>query len=183
MNTQPAFNDMQTVKRHFFALRNGVIADTFRRAGSPFRIIFGLNLPQLVEIASKTPHVPDLAERLWSNVTTRESMLLAPMIYPVDEFGIDVARRWVDGVPTPEVADILCHRLLRRTPYATELAKELCGSESEMGRYTGLRLWFNLVAQKPAEALAAAKKELEAPMPLTGPIATSLADEATFLLG
>lgn len=183
MNTQPTFNDMQTVKRHFFALRNGVIADTLRRAGSPFRIIFGLNLPQLVDIASSTPHEAQLAERLWANTTTRESMLLAPMLYPVDEFGIDIARRWINEIPTPEVADILCHRLLRHTPYASELAKELCDSSNEMNRYTGLRIWFNLVARQPSEALAAAKKELEAPSQLTQSIAAALAEEAGFLLG
>ena len=35
-------NEMQIVKRHFFAMRNGIIADTLRRAGSPYHIIFGL---------------------------------------------------------------------------------------------------------------------------------------------
>ena len=47
------FNPLQNIKRRFFALRNGVIADTLRRAGSPFKIIFGLNLPQLAEIAAE----------------------------------------------------------------------------------------------------------------------------------
>lgn len=183
MNTQPAFNDMQTVKRHFFALRNGVISDTLRRAGSPFKIIFGLNLPQLVDIAFVTPHEVTLAERLWANSTTRESMLLAPMLYPVEEFDIDTARSWAGEVPTPEVADILCHRLLRHTSYAPELAEELCNSESDIVRYTGLRLWFNLVAKMPSEALAAAQAELISPSKLTATIAASLAEEARFLLG
>ena len=62
--TETSFNDMQTVKRAFFAMRNGVIADTLRRAGSPFKIIFGLNLPQISEIAARTPHTAGLAERL-----------------------------------------------------------------------------------------------------------------------
>ena len=183
MNTQPAFNDMQTVKRHFFALRNGVIADTLRRAGSPFRFIFGLNLPQLVDIASVSPHESDLAERLWANSTTRESMLLAPMLYPVDEFEIGTARRWSESVTTAEVADILCHRLLRHTPYASEFAKELCESDNDMKRYTGLRLWFNLVSKMPSEALAAARAELASPSPQTASIAAALAEEAGFILG
>lgn len=180
MNTQPTFNDMQTVKRHFFAMRNGVIADTLRRAGSPFRIIFGLNLPQLVDIASVTHHNPELAERLWANASTRESMLLAPMLYPVDEFDIGTARRWIVSIPSTEAADILCHRLLRHTSYAPELAKELCASENEMSRYTGLRLWFNLVAKMPSDALAAARAELKSPSRLTASVAAALADEAGF---
>ena len=89
--TETSFNEMQTVKRHFFAMRNGIIADTLRRAGSPFKIIFGLNLPQLMDIAESTPHSAELATRLWNNSSTRESMLLAPMIYPRDKFDADTA--------------------------------------------------------------------------------------------
>ena len=46
------FNTMQTLKRRFFAMRNGLLADQMRRAGSNFRIIFGLNIIQLNEIAA-----------------------------------------------------------------------------------------------------------------------------------
>ena len=33
------FSRLQQVKRRFFAMRNGVIADTYRKAGSPHHII------------------------------------------------------------------------------------------------------------------------------------------------
>ena len=82
------FNDMQSVKRQFFAYRNGIIADTMRKAGSPFKIIFGLNIPQIKQIASEIGKNKALAAKLWNNTTTRESMLLAPMIYPADELDI-----------------------------------------------------------------------------------------------
>lgn len=45
------FNKMQLLKRRFFAMRNGAVADSLRRQGADYRIIFGLNLPQLVDIA------------------------------------------------------------------------------------------------------------------------------------
>lgn len=171
------YNDMQQVKRRFFAMRNGIIADTLRQAGSPFRIIFGLNLPQIIDIASQTPHTADLAERLWANTTTRESRLLAPMLYPREEFDIDTARRWVSSVETPEVADILCHRLLRHCPFATELAKELSEKTSTpIETYTALRLAFNIVSTAPETALEIARK-LHA-----HPLAQAVADEANFML-
>ena len=53
------YGPMQTVKRRFFAMRNGVIADVLRKGGSPFRTIFGLNLPQIAEIAADTGKLPD----------------------------------------------------------------------------------------------------------------------------
>lgn len=173
---------MQTVKRHFFAMRNGIIADTLRRGGSPFRIIFGLNLPQLVEIAASTPHSAALARRLWENSSTRESMLLAPMIFPQEEFDIDTAIAWAAQIPSPEVADILCHRLLRHLPYSIDLAGTLCTSDDEMKRYTGLRLLFNLVGKYPDEALKYAERELATPPSLTRQIASQLAEEARFYL-
>ena len=95
---------MQTVKRRFFAMRNGVIADTLRSAGLPYKIIFGLNLPQIVEIAGDVPHKRELAEALWANNTTRESMLMAPMLIDPSSFSMEDARRWLDTVPTAEVA-------------------------------------------------------------------------------
>ncbi len=176
------FNEMQTVKRHFFALRNGIVADTYRKAGSKFRIIFGLNLPQIVEISEMTPRSAALAEVLWRNTSTRESMLLAPMIYPREEFTKEQARRWVAEVPSAEVADILCHRLLRHMPFAAELAASFADSEVDMERYTSLRLMFNLVAQLPQKALDCARKEAARNCQLTSRTAAMLADEAEFYL-
>ena len=109
METQ--FNPMQALKRRFFAMRNGVIADTLRRAGSPFHIIFGLNLPQIVEIATEVPaaDAPALAEALWANRGTRESMLIAPMLMPRDSVDAARAERMMREAPCAEVADAICH--------------------------------------------------------------------------
>lgn len=176
MDTQ-RYNAMQTVKRRFFAMRNGIIADTLRKAGSPFRFIFGLNLPQIAEIAGGTPHDRALAEALWANTTTRESMLMAPMLIDPADFSEADARRWLKSVNTPEVADILCHRLLRKTPYAWPLAESLMAEpENPYDRYTALRLAFNLVGSDPARALAVALR-----MP-DHPVARMLADEARYLI-
>lgn len=81
--TMPEYNRMQLIKRRFYAMRNGIIADTLRKAGLGYKIIFGLNLPQITEIASGLTADADLAEELWADRRTRESMLLAPMLYPV----------------------------------------------------------------------------------------------------
>lgn len=180
---ETSFNDMQTVKRNFFAMRNGVIADALRRGGSPFRIIFGLNLPQISEIAAKwTPDTP-LAERLWANTTTRESMLLAPMIVDRAAFTIDDARRWIVAIPAHEVADVMCLKLLRNLSYANELAGELAQSEQPMARYTAVRLMFNLVHKDPEGALVFAERMLASETDsacLT--VARQLREECEFLL-
>ncbi|MDE7457404.1 MAG: DNA alkylation repair protein [Muribaculaceae bacterium] len=180
---ETSFNDMQTVKRNFFAMRNGVIADTLRRGGSPFRIIFGLNLPQISEIAAKWAPDTALAERLWANQTTRESMLLAPMIVDRQKFTIDDARCWVAVIPAHEVADVMCLKLLRHTDYAAKLAAELAGAEAALSRYTAVRLMFNLVQQDPRAALEFADRMLESETDsVCRTVARQLREECEFLL-
>lgn len=158
------FNEMQTVKRRFFAMRNGELAKQLRMQGAAYNIIFGLNLPQLVEIASSIGTSAHLAEMLWSNTSTRESLLLAPMIYPVGEMTFENALNWIDTCPTAEVADVLCHRLLRKLPFANDLVSALADSDNDMHRYLSLRLLLNLfqrrVVTDEAALRNAAKTEL-----------------------
>ena len=178
------FNDMQQVKRRFFAMRNGAVADNMRRHGADYRIIFGLNLPQIVEIAEATPHSSSLAEALWRNQSTRESMLMAPMIFPRDEFGFEVACRWVSEAPTAEVADVLCHRLLRHCDYAWQLAVAMMTSSKPMERYVALRLMSNLLQLNHLhcnEIESYAVSEEATNTPLTRHLCRQLIDEIEFL--
>lgn len=175
------FNEMQRVKRAFFTYRNGALADNMRQQGAMYRIIFGLNIPQLVQIASETPHSVTLAQSLWENRSTRESMLLAPLIYPIEEFDIDTARRWANESPNTEVADILCHRLLRHTDYALQLADELIASDCDITRYTALRLMFNLLPLQIQLTKEYATSEQRRNCPLTASLCHSLLSEIEFL--
>lgn len=170
------YRPMQAVKRHFFAMRNGVVADALRKAGSPFRYIFGMNLPQLVDAAASVGRDAALAEDLWANSTTRESMLLAPMLMPPDDFDIAHARRWVESVPATEVADILCHRLLRHEPYSAELALEYAvAGKPDMQRYTAGRLALNILYSNPE----AAREVLALLAVAPGPLAASVSRQLT----
>lgn len=123
-----AFNDMQMVKRRFFAMRNGVIADMLRRAGSPYRIIFGLNLPQIAEIAADCGRNASLARRLWANSTTRCSRLMAPMLMDAADFSRDEVIKMALEIADSETADIFCHRFLRHYPDAPSIAVEIYAS-------------------------------------------------------
>ena len=131
---------LQVIKHRFYAMRNGIVADTLRRAGAEYRVIFGVNLPQLKEIASDIGYDAVLARELWANVSTRESVLLAPMIMPAEEFTIDEARRWVASAPSVEAVDVLCLRLLGRMPFAAQIAEECLVSDSRLMQYAAMRL-------------------------------------------
>lgn len=151
---------MQTVRRRLFAMRNGVIADALRKSGSPFKVIFGVNLPQLTEIAAAIGYDAELSEKLWTNATTRESMIIAPMLMPREGFTIEEARRWISSIPAYEVADVLCHRLLRHEPYALDLSRELIADTDDMRHYTGLRLMCNIAHIYPEEAKKTGEREI-----------------------
>ncbi len=174
---------MQRVKRRFFAMRNGIVADALRRSGHPYRMIFGLNLPQIADISAEAGPSVELAAELWADRRTRESLLLAPMLYPASEMTPGLARRWMTEVPAAEVADVLCHRLLRRLPYASELGFGLADDPDPMTRYTALRLLRNILTRDNAPAIRPlAEAELRRADSLTRPLCLNILDEITFLL-
>lgn len=174
------FNDMQSIKRQFFAMRNGVVADTLRKGGSTFHIIFGLNLPQIVDIAKSIGADSDLGRRLWENRSTRESRLLAPMIMATSDFSQEEVVEMCRDIADVELADIFCHRFLRHYPTALSIARLLATSERNFDRYIAIRLMFNLLYRYPAEAKEMATHEAEFGDKLTRNVALRLLAEAEF---
>ncbi len=184
------FSTMQRLKRAFFSMRNGVIADTMRKAGCPHRMIFGLNLPQLNEVAAQFGPSEELAEALWRDSHVRESMLLAPMIYPKDKLTEARARQLCTQVQWHEDADILCFKLLRDRPFAPSLAQWLAQSDTPIARYTAMRLYMSILSIMPPalaaaspvphDALLLAHAELRRPDAIST-LAAMLKEEAEFL--
>lgn len=218
----PEFNAMQKVKRRFFAMRNGDLARQMAVRGAGYRINFGLNLPQISDIARDflpggreweslssgdglaTPYagfdMAGFARRLRDNTTTRESMLIAPMLFPVDRLTGEEALAWMRSVPTPEVADVLCLKLLRRHPCAPSLVSTLLNdgqqeeaddgggadNRSELARYCALRLLMNLLQSGKVTATAAMSlltAQSTHVTPMTAGIIRQLHDEISFLSG
>lgn len=162
-------------------MRNGIVADTIRRGGLQYKMIFGLNLPQIVEIAESLTPSRALAEELWADVRTRESRLLAPMVYPRAELTQDRAAGMLREAQTTEVADILCHRLLRHLSYAMDLAADAATSDNEMHRYGAFRLMFNLLYTRPAEIRPFAEAELAADCPMTRSLCRNMIQEIAWM--
>ncbi len=124
-------DQIREIKHQFMTYRNGVIADTLRKAGMPYSLIFGLQLPQLSEIARSVPHTEELADKLWEDKNVRESRLLACWIYDPATLPMEKAMRLASETITREETDILCFRLLRNLPYAAELLSRLTGYPAE----------------------------------------------------
>lgn len=175
--------EINEIKRMVYAMRNGVAADVLRRGGAPYRMIFGVNLPQLSEIAKEIGTSVEVADKLWSDSGVRESLLLAVMVHPEAEMDSKKALLWLEQAPSVEIIDVLCHRQLRHKAYASELADKLVDSDCDMKRYAALRLYFNLLPEHQDGARVAAQKELERAVPFTRMIASMLIDELDFIAG
>lgn len=175
------FNQIQEIKRRFFAMRNGIIADTLRKNGSSFKIIFGLNLPQITDIANDLGTNSNLARQFWENKSTRESMILATMLMPVSEFDRSLALQWINEVNDIEIADILVHRLLRKLPYAFDLAILLSESPSDKHRYISMRILWHFLSTHKGECEMIAKAEVERDCSLTKRAAAQIVEELEFL--
>ncbi|MDE6537012.1 MAG: hypothetical protein K2M13_03100 [Muribaculaceae bacterium] len=115
---------LQKLKKEFFAFRNGIVADTLRKH-FPYKIVFGLQVPQLAQIAAHTDKSMALAERLWGERGNRESRLLATYLFPLDEVTPEMSLKLASEVETSEEADMLIFRVLKRLPFARFLLTEM----------------------------------------------------------
>lgn len=93
---------------------NGILSARMREAGMPFKLIFGVELPRLQDIAREFPQDADLAQHLWSE-NIRETRLLAIMLMPPDAFTQEKANEWAESMLTAEEAQIMAMLLLPKT--------------------------------------------------------------------
>ena len=155
-------NPAKAIRKEFFAFRNGIIADKLRRAGDPHTIIMGCLLVDVINIAKKfrddihdSKERAALAQELWNDTLSRECRLAAPMIYPPELMTHDLAMAWCQSIETVEVADNLCHKLLR---HASD----------------GYRLLLNLLLLGKAQPCEALKKAVNDDLSSAQPPLTSL---------
>ena len=181
-NDKPtAFNPMQSIKRDFFAMRNGVVADVMRRAGAPYRIVFGLNLPQITEIAARVGIDDDLAMALWANDTTRESRLIAPMLMDAGRVDLARAKDMVRAMKGVEEIDVACLKVMRNLEFWRELATAFADSERDLERYFVMRLLANKMYADPDFCEPPARAELARDNALTRELARMIVGEIEFM--
>lgn len=138
-STPEAF--LPQIRKEFFVLRNGIIADTLRKGGLEQKYIFGLQLPEIKGLAEKfrpadTDEAAILARLLWEDRECREGRLLACHIMPSSAMTPAEATEWAEGVATREEADILAFRLLRYLTHAGTIAESLSVSDNPLKKYT-----------------------------------------------
>ena len=128
-------NPARLLRKDFFAYRNGIIADKLRNAGDPHTIIMGNLLADLLTITNHARNsigddarLASVAQELWTDTHSRECRLAAPMLFPPELMSKQLALQWCENIETTEVADNLCHKLLRHIPESQEVMNDLISS-------------------------------------------------------
>lgn len=116
---------IKEIKNQFYSFRNGIVADSLRKGGLPYKVIFGLQLPQITALSRNYEPDFELASELWNDKEVRESRLLACHLFPKDKINLEQALELASSVSTTEEADILCFRLLRFLPFAEEITERI----------------------------------------------------------
>lgn len=150
---QDARNEyLKVIRKEFFAFRNGIIANKLRDAGDPHAIIMGCLLVDIVGITSRARErigneidLATVAQEMWNDTNSRECRLAAPMLFPPGLMSGQLALTWCQDIETTEIADNLCHKLLRHIADSQEVMSQLITQEDTMAKYTGYRLMLNLI--------------------------------------
>ena len=169
------------IRKEFFAYRNGIVADKLRKAGDPHPVIMGCLLVDVMSITGRVrqeinddAHLQSLAQELWNDPNSRECRLAAPMLYPAPLMTLETALEWCKSVETTEVADNLCHKLLRNLPEAGTLFRQLFAQDQAMVKYTGYRLLLNLMLSGKVKASPSLKSIIETEAAQAQPPLTAL---------
>lgn len=134
------------LKADFRSNMNGVASASMRNAGMKYKLIFGIELPRLKEIASHFEPDHELAQELWKE-DIRESKIVATMLQPIDTFFPEIADIWAESITTYELCGIASLNLFRRLPYASEKAFEWIASDSSIIQSCGYHTILHLIRQ------------------------------------
>ncbi|MBR4337911.1 MAG: DNA alkylation repair protein [Bacteroidaceae bacterium] len=147
---QSRINDIKSELRLYM---NGMLAQSLRERGLRYRLIFGIELPRLKEIAAKYIPDQDLAAALWHE-DIRECRILAGYLQPVETFTPQLADVWLDAMHDTEIIDYTCMNLFRRLPYAKDKALQWIASDDVLTQYAGYRLMSHLLRSNEASPLS-----------------------------
>ena len=142
-------SSLNEIKSELRLYMNGPLAQSLRGRGLKYRLIFGVELPRLKEIAAKYERDHDLAQALWKE-DIRECRILAGYLQPTETFLPDLADIWLEAMHDTEIIDYTCMNLFRRLPYAKDKAFQWMASEAVLTQYAGFRLMAHLLRSQDA---------------------------------
>lgn len=144
-------DQIKSIKHEFMRYKNGIVSDLLRRSGLPYKLIYGLQLPQITQIASNLEASKGLAHKLWNEENIRECRLIACMLFPKNEMDLESAYQLLTSIKTNEEAEILSFKLLRFLNEAPALLEKIKTNQDQLSPksvYCGELLEKHLEAMK-----------------------------------
>lgn len=138
---------LQQIRADLRRSMNGIASKSMREKGLHYKLNFGVDIPRLRELSKKYPGDAQLAELLWRQ-ETRELKILATMLYPVHEFDMDKAGKWVKEIPNHEIREQACMNLFQKLGFADKLVQRWADSADEEIRSSGYWLFARLLIVK-----------------------------------
>ena len=139
-------SSLNEIKSELRFYMNGALAQSLRERGLRYRLIFGVELPRLKEIAARHTPDHDLAQALWKE-DIRECRILAGYLQPVETFLPELADIWLEAMHDTEIIDYTCMNLFRRLPYAQTKAFQWIALDDVLTQYAGFRLMCHLLRE------------------------------------
>jgi len=136
-------NKLREIRTRLRLAMNGVVSTSMREKGVEYKLNFGVSFPKIKDIAGSYTKDALLAETLWKQ-DVREMKILATLLYPVEEFSIEIADRWILDVKNQEIAEQYVFNLLQELPFAETLASRWVFSNEEFTVVIGFLLYARL---------------------------------------
>ena len=140
---QDLAGQLRYVKTGLRGVMNGTVSQSMRDKGLNYKVIFGVELNRLQEMAEELPHTAELAAALWKE-NIRECRILATMLYPREEYFEDLADLWVEQMNFTEEAECTVMYLFQHLSFASQKAFEWIAREEEMFQLCGWLLMGRL---------------------------------------
>jgi len=112
-------------------------------------VLGGTGLTGLRAFAKRVGHDQAVADALWSS-GVHEARVLAAMVAEPDGFGRRRAESWVRDLDSWDVCDGFCFVLMRRTPFAWDVAVEWSARREEFVKRAGFALMAALAVHDKA---------------------------------
>ncbi len=139
---------LREIRKRLRLAMNGIISTSMRQKGMNYKLIFGVPLPEIKELASSYEVDEELARALWKE-DVREMKILATMLYPAKKMTHEEALKWMKEIPYPEIAEQCCNNLFSNVSRPVELALSFLNErDSAFGRIAGFLLFAQLFKKK-----------------------------------
>ncbi|MEE1415591.1 MAG: DNA alkylation repair protein [Prevotellamassilia sp.] len=142
-STNDLSEQLRLIKRTLRGVMNGPVSTSMREKGLAYKVIFGVELPRLLELAREWPHTYELAAALWKE-NIRECRLLAGMLMPPQRMDAELASLWVEQMHYAEEAECTVMNLFSHEPWASVKAYEWIARSEEMFQLCGYLLLARL---------------------------------------